>query len=96
MSRITDEGIRQSIDVVITWDDMAYAFAKASTKCQQEFILALEKHITHTKPHSSWTFQCHAITNENEWPGNSKSRVISMLETLIEHLKEQPKESADA
>lgn len=95
MTRITEEGIRQPIDVVVTWDDMAYAFAKATSKSQQEFLLALGKHVTHTKPNASWAFQCHAIANEPEWLGDSKLIVTAMLETLIEHLIEQPNGGAD-
>lgn len=94
MSRVTDAGIVQSMDVVITWDDMAYAFAKATSKGQQVFLLALEKHVTHTKPAASWAFQCHAIAHEVHWTRDAKHRISALLDTLIEHLTR--KESVDA
>ncbi len=91
MSRVTDKGIVQAMDVVVTWDDMGYAFAKATSKAQKVFLAALAKHVTHTKPQASWPFQCHAIANEPEWTNRERDLVVERLESLLEHLRESRK-----
>lgn len=77
---------RREINVAITAEEAGREFAHAAMDVQAEFLLAWMK----AAAGFNWCLQCCYI--KDELYVEEKQKVVKMLETLLEHLKEPDRE----
>lgn len=73
----------------ISAQDMADAFAGASSREQKVFLESLVDSIEATMGFGKWAMQCRAVVDEPSWDADQRFKLVSFLEVLIEHLKEK-------
>jgi hypothetical protein len=76
---------RRELHVAITAQDAGTEFANASADVQAEFLLGLLDATCESK--FNWPMQCRYILDEMPIP--RRREVANLLETLVEHLREQ-------